>query len=743
MGPSNGFSNLEAKHARTIFSQDDIERGLDHYDKVLSAEFITARDGRKPIPDEDGNIVMHHWSGENGLVQLDPSYMDKMRDGKTIGLRRENFRQGQPAIPFSSFGLNVGHPLGYKKENGLGQNEYIAKIPANRIYDIEADPKFFGAEVKRIAQERNIPPMDMKSRNDLLSQLIQDAGYAGFFRPLGRGYGLVAAIWEAMPVEQVKPRTDALAKSTSSKYSNLLAGWLLTPGIIKAGRKQSPKNEFIQPKELESMAKNKVENGINLDEDVEWAREIILKKPIETLGEVQEIPTFQKMIMALKDKATKGLIRKDGGPGFIKINNGTRVKSRLDIPAYENTDTWIVTVHDLKSGVIGYAKSAVLRDVTFGNPDKNGNIVQFSKAANRIAGGIRDSKGRKATKSPFATMQGSWVDVDAVEARRMAEEALASDEWVEVGMNPHRYGYFYVKETGEKILRSPEVVQVGPLVMARVNDGLERNPSVSRVIAMQSRGESFDAPLPLIEETPHSALLAESMAFTKFNDKTDYIDTNNHDVIVNERIPDLTLFQKMKGGGDRNVYKISEDKVVKVATTKRGLAQNALANEYYLRNNEHWPTVFEIGKDYVIMEYVPRNDIAVFKFLAPLFKNKRINYVKDGKKQWRFDKITYDDFKNRTSKFQETMTEMGLEQFMDYNLAWADFIAARNWGMRKDGTAVLVDEGAINDSYLQRGYDADGQYQADWDRILKRRKQLRHKRQLGRNLDMYPTPDIY
>lgn len=95
-GPQYGFSNLEAKHARIIFSQDDIERELDHYDKPLSAKYVESRDGRKPIPDEDGNIVMHHWSGENGLVQLDPNRMDEMKDGKTIGLRRENFRQGKP-----------------------------------------------------------------------------------------------------------------------------------------------------------------------------------------------------------------------------------------------------------------------------------------------------------------------------------------------------------------------------------------------------------------------------------------------------------------------------------------------------------------------------------------------------------------------------------------------------------------------------------------------------------------------
>jgi len=347
----------------------------------------------------------------------------------------------------------------------------------------------------------------------------------------------------------------------------------------------------------------------------------------------------------------------------------------------------------MDNSVRGYAKSAVLEGVSFD---------QFSKASNNIAAGLKP-------KSPFATMRGSWVDVDAVEARRMANEALASDDWVEVGFNPQRYGYFYVKETGERIVSSPEVVQVGPLLMASTKDGFE--------FELPSGEQSFIKAPAVIEETPHSALLAESMAFTKFNDRTDYIDTNNHDIILQQRIPDLSKFEKMRGGGDRAVYWLSPDKVVKVATTKRGLAQNALANEYYLRNNEHWPTVFEIGRDYVIMEYVPRNDIAVNRFLKPI------------------KHTMYDDFRLKefwTAEFEETITEMGLIQFTDYDLAWRDFLAARNWGMRKDGTAVLVDEGAIDSGYLEYGYDADGQYQADWDRILEQRRQVKKQQQLGR-----------
>jgi len=706
MGRNNGFSDLEARHARIIFSQADIERKLDHHEKTRSAEFVTARDAKKPIPDEDGNILMHHWSEADGLTQLDPTFMGKMDEtGQTLGLRDSNFRAGPTDPPYSSFGLNVGHPLGYIKEEGLGPNEYITKIPVDRIYDIASDPDDLRIKRDEIVQQNNIPPTDKNSIWQAYLKVIKDAGYAGIFVSKGTGRGLTAAIWESMPVEQVKPRSDALAESTASKYSNLVIGWGLSPEIIAAGRAQSPKNEYKQPEKLESLGKKKLDKGINLDEDVEWARAVILNKPIEVLGEVQEIPTFRKMIMALKDKATKGLIRKDGGPGYVKINEGELVKARLDIPAYTRTDTWIVTVHDSKSGVIGYAKSAVLRNVLFGNRDKNGNMVQFSKASNRIAAGVLDSKGKKVTKSPFATMQGYWVDVEAVEARRMANEALASDDWVEVGFNPQRYGYFYVKETGEKILRSPEVVQVGPLLMANIKGAV-------------------------IEPTAHSTLLAESMAFTKFNDNTDYIDTNNHDVILQERIPDLSKLEKMRGGGDRAVYRISEDKVVKVATTKRGLAQNALANEYYLRNNEHWPRVFEIGKDYVIMEYVPRNDIAVNRFLAPL---KAEGMYQGFKLNHSIEIPNYSAHnKKLNAEWQEAMTKLGLEQFMEFDLAWADFTAFRNWGMKKDGTAVLVDEGAIDSGYLDRGYDADGQYQADWNRILERRRQTKKRQTLGR-----------
>jgi hypothetical protein len=479
MGPFNGFLP-----GGTILPAAGIEDAMDHWEGVKSVDEINQQQGLKPIQDEDGNIIMHHWSNQKGIEVLDPT-----KQG--TGLRSSNFRagyDGKDQILYSSFGLNVGHPRGYKKEEALGGVEYISKMPIERIYDIALDPQYL-----RVRRDEIIAEMEAKHnarfnqgggpqvvfhknrqlKDEVMVQLIKDAGYAGFFMANDKGYGLTAAIWEPTAVEQVKPRTDAQTISNESKMASMLEGWRITPEEIEIARANRPKNEWKQPEDLEKLGLSKVEQGINLDEDYEWAQNIILKNDIALLGSVQKIPTFREMIMALKAKAPTGLIRQGGGDGYKRINNGTRVKSRLDIPAYEKTDTWIVTVHDLKGGVIGYAKSAVLNNVEFD---------QFSKAANKIAGGVRDSKGRKATKSTFATMKGDWVDLNERQAEQMANEALNDPEnWVEVGMNPIRYGYFYVKETGEKILSSSQVIQVGPLVMAK-RDGIVESTPHSEIV---------------------------------------------------------------------------------------------------------------------------------------------------------------------------------------------------------------------------------------------------------------------
>ena len=143
------------------------------------------------------------------------------------------------------------------------------------------------------------------------------------------------------------------------------------------------------------------------------------------------------------------------------IPEGERIQSRLDIPSYDQQNVWVVSIHKdtgtQRTGPIqGYANSIVLRNVGF-------NIAS-EKAALNIATGKQ--------KRTIATMVGDSVSMTSEAAYDYAQEAKASGEWVEVGMNPQRHSYFYVKETQEPVEAASEVIQVGGMVLAKV-EGLK------------------------------------------------------------------------------------------------------------------------------------------------------------------------------------------------------------------------------------------------------------------------------
>jgi hypothetical protein len=150
-----------------------------------------------------------------------------------------------------------------------------------------------------------------------------------------------------------------------------------------------------------------------------------------------------------KNKVEKGLI------GLNKeIADGTMVGSRLDIPAYNQFDTWVVSLHEgagVSGPSIGYGKVAVLDDVQFNsNPD----------AALKVATG-------KSAKAPFARMNGKWRNMDVEEVKSLAEKYLNDPEWTQVGMNPYRHSFFYDKNTGMPVASAEQVIQIGPLVLAK------------------------------------------------------------------------------------------------------------------------------------------------------------------------------------------------------------------------------------------------------------------------------------
>ena len=171
-------------------------------------------------------------------------------------------------------------------------------------------------------------------------------------------------------------------------------------------------------------------------------------KPI-TLENFPEMPTKKEIVGALTtDKSKKGIVGLN-----LDIEDGTRVGSRLDIPAYDNYDTWVVSLHDgTKQGgaALGYGQTAVLNNVEFMTSAKGGLSIAKEKA-----------------KSTIARIHGDWENKDPQEVYELAKKLINDPEWKQIGMNPFRHSFFYDKATGKPITRADQVIQVGPLVLAK------------------------------------------------------------------------------------------------------------------------------------------------------------------------------------------------------------------------------------------------------------------------------------
>ena len=207
--------------------------------------------------------------------------------------------------------------------------------------------------------------------------------------------------------------------------------------------------------EIEEAAEKLYNKQITSDEFQTLSKE---KQPIKSFEKVPEMPSFEDIANALSEKQVNaaGIVGVN-----LKLKEGTKVASRLDIPAYNNFDTWIVSLHDgtKKAGkVIGYAKTAVLKNVVFDTD---------SKVALDIARRKQLSTGERMGKATIARIYGDWIPHDPLKAKQYAEKVMKSDEWTQVGMNPYRASYFYDKATGLPVVSAEEVIQVGPLVLAK------------------------------------------------------------------------------------------------------------------------------------------------------------------------------------------------------------------------------------------------------------------------------------
>ena len=171
-------------------------------------------------------------------------------------------------------------------------------------------------------------------------------------------------------------------------------------------------------------------------------------RPIRELNSVPEPATHRELVSALdagkRKKPIVGLT--------TTLSEGDEITARLDINAYTDYDVWVPTLTHNKQTM--YKPTVVMRNVEFIQPDS----PAVKKALNVAAG---------QAKAPFAVMKGNYVDIDDYDAFSLAKDNFKSEEWIQVGYDPTKRGYFYDRATGEPVLNAEEVIQVGSLVLAK------------------------------------------------------------------------------------------------------------------------------------------------------------------------------------------------------------------------------------------------------------------------------------
>jgi hypothetical protein len=194
----------------------------------------------------------------------------------------------------------------------------------------------------------------------------------------------------------------------------------------------------------------------------EYARLVQRYKPVTPYESVPAPASREEILAALSktSREAEGLPRKETyfGKPSLTLKEGDPVGLRLDIPSYNQANTWVVTAHGpRKSPVsggagtrIGYEPVAMATDVDFS---------VSPKAALGIAKG--------AEKNTIATMEGKWKPTSSDEAFTLAKQYLKNPEWRQVGMDPERHSFFYDRETMAPVINAEEVIQIGPLVLAK------------------------------------------------------------------------------------------------------------------------------------------------------------------------------------------------------------------------------------------------------------------------------------
>ena len=274
------------------------------------------------------------------------------------------------------------------------------------------------------------------------------------------------------PKEEVTPQMSSIDyQKKMSKFDEVETAddWQTNVGdYVISSRDVNP---TIRTPELEDSAKDLLDGKITREQHLD---NVDKYKPVEPWDALPREPSSKATVFSLKpdqrengkfilpNKAVANL-----GVSKSSLKIGDAFNGRLDIPAYNRFDTWIVAgTSSAEKGVTHYAKAIHYK----GTDKKPVRFLASQKTSEKIGSG-------EAGKTGYATVSGTIKDLDVEEIRARAAKFLEDPEWTQVGFDPRRQGGFYVRAGEGKhvpIREADEVIQIGPLVLAK-NAKLDRD----------------------------------------------------------------------------------------------------------------------------------------------------------------------------------------------------------------------------------------------------------------------------
>ena len=292
----------------------------------------------------------------------------------------------------------------------------------------------------------------------------------------------------AKPAQEVVEVTSDIPKVTRKDADVLQAENLLDdPDALKAWQEENKLPETqrqANPEESQLAADALFEGEATSQETRRRIREAIPAPQEYTAEQVMEMmPTVTEVTGSLGKKAGKyGIL---GVKGF-DLKEGQKVSSRLDIPAYNNYNTWVVSIHDgtKDAGLVeGFGQAVRLKNIEF---KSNVGLPAIDIArGKRFVKATGEDAPKPQGKATIARIFGEYTSEDPYDLQRQAADIIASgsEEWTQVGMNPYRGSAFYDKKTGMPVFEADEVIQVGPLVLAKN----VKKPTISQMKEMAVR----------------------------------------------------------------------------------------------------------------------------------------------------------------------------------------------------------------------------------------------------------------